>query len=91
MSTTQHTQPLIRAGIAGGAGYTGGELLRILLHHPAVEIAFVHSNSNAGNPITSVHTDLAGETNLLFSNQLDRKSTRLNSSHEWISRMPSSA
>lgn len=69
MSTTQHTQPLIRAGIAGGAGYTGGELLRILLHHPAVEIAFVHSNSNAGNPITSVHTDLAGETNLLFSNQ----------------------
>jgi len=70
MSTTQTTQQPIRVGIAGGAGYTGGELIRLLLQHPAVEIAFVHSNSKAGNPITHVHADLVGETDLLFSNQL---------------------
>ncbi|NDA61436.1 MAG: N-acetyl-gamma-glutamyl-phosphate reductase [Chitinophagia bacterium] len=70
MSTTQTTQQLIHVGIAGGAGYTGGELIRLLLHHPAVAIRFVHSNSKAGNPIASVHTDLAGETDMLFSNHL---------------------
>ena len=57
----------IRAGIIGGAGYTGGELIRLLLLHPAVELAFVQSSSHAGKPIYSAHTDLTGETALCFS------------------------
>lgn len=60
----------IKAGIVGGAGYTGGETLRLLINHPAVEIAFVHSNSNAGNLISDVHTDLLGDTELRFTDQL---------------------
>lgn len=60
----------IKAGIIGGAGYTGGELLRILVNHPQVEIAFVHSNSNAGNYIYEVHTDLFGDTDLQFTGEL---------------------
>ena len=60
----------IRAGIAGGAGYTGGELLRILINHPVVTIVFAHSNSNAGNLISKVHEDLKGETDLQFTNEL---------------------
>jgi N-acetyl-gamma-glutamyl-phosphate reductase len=57
----------IRVGIVGGAGYTGGELLRILLNHPQVSLAFVHSTSNGGRPLYEVHTDLLGETELSFS------------------------
>ena len=57
----------IKIGIIGGAGYTGGELLRILIHHPQVEIVFVHSNSQAGKPVYHTHTDLLGDTNLVFS------------------------
>lgn len=57
----------IRIGIIGGAGYTGGELIRILLHHPHVAISFVQSKSNAGNPLGKVHEDLAGETDIVFS------------------------
>ncbi|WP_462265475.1 N-acetyl-gamma-glutamyl-phosphate reductase [Mucilaginibacter sp.] len=60
----------IKAGIIGGAGYTGGELLRILVNHPDVEIAFVHSNSNAGNYVYEVHTDLFGDTELKFTGEL---------------------
>ncbi len=56
----------IKAGIIGGAGYTGGEMLRILVNHPNVEITFVNSTSNAGNLISDVHTDLIGETDLKF-------------------------
>jgi N-acetyl-gamma-glutamyl-phosphate reductase len=56
----------IKVGIIGGAGYTGGELIRILLHHPAAEIVFVQSKSNAGNKLSKVHEDLIGETSLLF-------------------------
>lgn len=56
----------IKAGIIGGAGYTGGEMLRILINHPNVEIAFVNSTSNAGNIISDVHTDLIGDTDLRF-------------------------
>ncbi len=56
----------IKAGIIGGAGYTGGEMLRILINHPNVEIAFVNSTSNAGNLISDVHTDLIGDTDLRF-------------------------
>lgn len=60
----------IKAGIVGGAGYTGGEMLRILINHPSVEIAFVLSNSNEGNLVSDVHTDLLGDTDLRFSGQL---------------------
>jgi N-acetyl-gamma-glutamyl-phosphate reductase len=63
-------QSKIKVGIIGGAGYTGGELIRLLLHHPYATIHFVHSNSHAEQPITSVHTDLIGETTLVFSNTL---------------------
>ncbi len=57
----------LKVGIMGGAGYTGGELLRLLLHHPAVSISFVHSNSQAGKPLHHAHPDLLGDTTLLFS------------------------
>ena len=62
----------IRIGIAGGAGYTGGELISVLINHPHAEIVFVHSNSNAGKPISDVHTDLFGDTNLKFSDTLSQ-------------------
>jgi N-acetyl-gamma-glutamyl-phosphate reductase len=62
----------IKAGVIGGAGYTGGELLRIIINHPNVEIAFIHSNSNAGNLISDVHTDLLGDTDLKFTDQLSQ-------------------
>jgi len=61
----------IKAGIIGGAGYTGGEMLRILINHPNVEIAFVNSTSNAGNLISDVHTDLIGDTDLRFTDRID--------------------
>ncbi|WP_419802854.1 N-acetyl-gamma-glutamyl-phosphate reductase [Mucilaginibacter sp.] len=60
----------IKAGIIGGAGYTGGEMLRILLNHPNVEIAFVNSSSNAGNYVYEVHKDLFGDSDLKFSSEL---------------------
>ena len=61
---------MIKAGIVGGAGYTGGELIRILLNHPDVSLRFVHSTSNAGKFLYQVHADLIGETNLVFSDCL---------------------
>jgi len=61
---------MIKAGIIGGAGYTAGELLRILLYHPEVEIVFVQSSSNAGNSVSDVHVDLLGETDLIFTDEL---------------------
>ncbi|HVZ24961.1 MAG TPA: N-acetyl-gamma-glutamyl-phosphate reductase [Sediminibacterium sp.] len=60
----------IRAGIIGAAGYTGGEMLRILLRHPQVTINFAHSTSNAGNPVAQVHGDLLGDTDLHFTDRL---------------------
>ncbi len=60
----------INIGIIGGAGYTGGELLRILLNHPQVNITFVNSKSQAGKPVYSTHTDLIGDTDLLFTDQM---------------------
>ena len=60
----------IKVGIIGGAGYTGGELLRLLINHPQVEIAFVNSKSNTGNPVYQVHADLIGETDLQFNDDL---------------------
>ena len=62
----------IKAGIIGGAGYTGGEMLRILINHPNVEIAFVNSTSNAGNLVSDVHTDLFGDTDLRFTNDISQ-------------------
>lgn len=61
---------MIKAGIIGGAGYTAGELIRILLNHPKVELAFVNSTSNAGNKLSDVHGGLFGETDMLFTDQL---------------------
>ena len=61
---------MIRVGIIGGAGYTAGELIRLLLIHPEVEIKFVHSASNAGNRITDVHSGLLGETELMFTDDM---------------------
>ncbi len=60
----------IKAGIVGGAGYTGGEMIRLLINHPAVTLSFIHSTSNAGNPVAKVHGDLVGETDLHFTDVL---------------------
>ena len=61
----------IRVGIIGGAGYTGGELIRILLNHPHATISYVFSNSNAGKPLYAVHNDLLGQTEATFSATFD--------------------
>ena len=61
---------MIKVGIIGGAGYTAGELIRLLILHPEVEIKFIHSKSNAGNRITDVHSGLLGDTDLMFTDEL---------------------
>lgn len=61
----------IRVGIVGAAGYTAGELMRILKGHPDAEITFAQSGSNAGNPVWQVHQDLVGETDMLFCEDAD--------------------
>ena len=60
----------MKIGILGGAGYTAGELIRLLLNHPSAEIAFVNSESNAGNLITDVHEGLYGDTDLRFTSDM---------------------
>jgi len=60
----------IKAGIVGGAGYTGGELIRLLVNHPGAMIHFVHSNSNAGKKLSQVHQDLLPDNELEFSDTL---------------------
>ena len=60
---------MIKAGIIGGAGYTAGELIRLLINHPDVQLMWVNSSSNAGNPLASVHQGLIGETDLVFTDQ----------------------
>lgn len=62
--------PVVKAGIIGGAGYTGGELIRILVNHPNVSISFINSKSNANKRISSVHTDLLGDTDFTFTDSL---------------------
>ena len=62
---------MIKAGIIGGAGYTAGELVRLLINHPEVEIVFVHSTSNAGAPLANVHEGLIGETDMRFAETYD--------------------
>ena len=64
----------IKVGIVGAAGYTAGELIRILLNHPLAEIIIAQSTSNAGNPVSDVHDDLLGETDMLFSEEANLKS-----------------
>jgi N-acetyl-gamma-glutamyl-phosphate reductase len=61
---------MIKAGIIGAAGYTGGELIRILIHHPEVEISYCFSRSQHGKKVYDVHTDLLGDTELEFTNQV---------------------
>ncbi len=62
----------IQAGIIGGAGYTGGETIRLLLNHPQAELVFVHSRSNAGNPLHTSHPDLIGDTSLTFTDTINQ-------------------
>ena len=94
----------MRVGVIGASGYAGGELLRLLESHPEFEISYIAAGSNSGELITSIHSHLVSFSGLKFESVdlkkistldllflADRKSTRLNSSHEWISRMPSSA
>ena len=61
---------MIKVGILGAAGYTGGELIRLLLNHPEAEIVFANSESNAGNPVSDVHEGLIGDTNLKFTDEM---------------------
>ena len=61
---------MTRAGILGAAGFTGGELIRLLLNHPEVEIVFANSESNAGNPVSDVHEGLVGDTDLRFTDTM---------------------
>ena len=63
----------LKVGIIGGAGYTGGELIRILLNHPNVEISFINSKSNAQKQVSSIHADLIGETNITFTSDLNNQ------------------
>jgi N-acetyl-gamma-glutamyl-phosphate reductase len=62
---------MIKTGIIGGAGYTAGELIRLLIHHPAITIDFVFSTSNAGNKISDVHQDLLGQTDKYFTDEIN--------------------
>jgi len=64
---------MIKAGIIGGAGYTAGELIRLLLNHDQVNIDFVYSTSNAGNKIHKVHQDLVGTTEMEFTSEINAK------------------
>ena len=68
---------MVKVGIIGGAGYTAGELIRLLINHPAVEIVFIHSTSNAGNAVSDIHGGLIGETDLRFSDSYDLSSVDL--------------
>lgn len=69
-SSTSQGAGRIRVGVIGGAGYTGGELIRLLLNHPSAHIVFIHSKSNAGKPVSSVHADLLGDTDITFAAEL---------------------
>jgi len=62
---------MIKVGIIGGAGYTAGELIRILLYHPQAELTFVQSSSNGGNLLSDVHDDLLGDTDIRFVAEAD--------------------
>ena len=61
---------MVKVGILGAAGYTGGELIRVLLNHPQAEIVFANSESNAGNPVSAIHEGLLGDTELCFTSEM---------------------
>lgn len=67
LKATSAKKSLIKAGIIGGAGYTGGELIRLLINHPHTSLSFIHSRSNAGKFVHEIHNDLIGDTNLKFT------------------------
>ena len=60
-----------KVGIIGGSGYTGGELIRLIIDHPKIELNFVYSTTKQGKLITDTHLDLLGRTNLLFTNKIN--------------------
>ncbi len=60
----------VNVGIVGASGYTGGELIRLLLHHPAVELQSLYSRTHAGKPVSEIHSDLLGERALKFSSEI---------------------
>ena len=62
---------MIQIGIIGGAGYTAGELIRILLYHSKAAINFVYSTSNSGNKVSNIHQDLVGSTDLIFTDKVN--------------------
>jgi len=66
----ESSKKIVKVGIIGGAGYTGGELIRLLIHHPYTTVSFIHSRSNAGKPVHTVHQDLLGDTDLAFTGKL---------------------
>ena len=61
---------MIKVGILGAAGYTGGELIRVLLQHLEAEIVFANSESNAGNKMYDVHEGLLGDTEMTFTSEM---------------------
>ena len=61
---------MVKIGILGAAGYTGGELIRLLVNHPQAEIVFANSESNAGNKVADVHEGLIGDTELMFTDEM---------------------
>lgn len=63
----------IKTGIIGAAGYTGGELIRLLIHHPHCELAYIHSNSQKGKKLEEVHPDLLGESDLVFTDEVQTR------------------
>lgn len=63
----------IKVGIIGGAGYTGGEMIRLLINHPAAQLIFVHSKSNAGKGLHTIHQDLVGETEMNFADKISNE------------------
>ena len=69
---------MVKVGILGAAGYTGGELIRLLINHPEAEIVFANSESNAGNLVAEVHEGLYGEYNLCLR-MVDKETNQLTS------------
>ena len=76
ITVSDHNQPcllytsMVKVGILGAAGYTGGELIRLLINHPEAEIVFANSESNAGNLVAEGHEGLYGETDLKFTAEM---------------------
>jgi len=63
---------MIKVGIIGGAGYTAGELMRILVHHPQIQLNYVYSSSHSGSPVWAVHNDLIGDIDMIFTSAIDK-------------------